>query len=216
MHALEHLRPELDAGLASFGLSVENLSEKLLDYLALLDKWNKAYNLTAVRDVQEMLIKHVLDSLAMHRFVESGTLADLGTGPGLPGIPLALAKPGLQVSLVESNGKKCRFLREAVRSLGLKNARVIESRAESVPESGQYHLITARALDRLAGIIEVGGHLLKPGGQLLAMKGVQPDEEIAELPPGWQLISSHKLQVPGLAGVRHLVVVASNPANPHN
>ena len=216
MHALEHLRPELNAGLAAFDLTDEILAEKLLDYLALLEKWNKAYNLTAVRDVHEMLIKHVPDSLAMHRFVESGTLADLGTGPGLPGIPLALAKPNLQVSLVESNGKKCRFLREAVRSLGLKNARVIESRAEAVPESGQYYLITARALDRLAGIIEVGGHLLKPGGQLLAMKGVQPDEEIAELSADWQFHSSHRLQVPGLAGERHLVIVASNPANPHN
>jgi 16S rRNA (guanine527-N7)-methyltransferase len=216
MHALEHLRPELNAGLAAFELNDGTLAEKLLNYLALLEKWNKAYNLTAVRDVHEMLIKHVLDSLAMHPYVESGTLADLGTGPGLPGIPLALAKPNLQVSLVESNGKKCRFLREAVRSLGLQNARVIESRAESVPESGYYDLITARALDRLAGIIEVGGHLLKPGGQLLAMKGVQPDEEIAELPVGWQFQSSHRLQVPGLAGERHLVIVASNPANPHN
>ena len=85
MHALEHLRPELNAGLAAFDLTDEILAEKLLDYLALLEKWNKAYNLTAVRDVHEMLIKHVLDSLAMHRFVESGTLADFGTGPGLPG-----------------------------------------------------------------------------------------------------------------------------------
>ena len=216
MHALEHLRPELNAGLAALDLNSDALSEKLLDYLQLLEKWNKAYNLTAVRDVHEMLIKHVLDSLAMHRFVESGSLADLGTGPGLPGIPLALAKPGLQVSLVESNGKKCRFLREALRVLNLGNARVIESRAEAVQESGQYDLITARALDRLSGIIEVGGHLLKPGGQLLAMKGVQPDEEIAELPAGWQFAGSHRLRVPGLAGERHLVIVASNPANPHN
>lgn len=216
MHTLEHLRPELNAGLAAFELADDTLAEKLLDYLALLDKWNKAYNLTAIRDVHEMLIKHVLDSLAMHRFVENGSLADLGAGAGLPGIPLALATPGLQVSLVESNGKKCRFLGEAVRSLGIKNARVIESRAEAVAESGQYDMITARALDRLTGIIEVGGHLLKPGGKLLAMKGVQPDEEIAELPAGWQFESSHPLLVPGLAGERHLVIVASSPSNPHN
>jgi 16S rRNA (guanine527-N7)-methyltransferase len=216
MHTLEHLRPELNAGLAEFGLNDETLSEKLLDYLALLDKWNKAYNLTAIRDVREMLVKHVLDSLAMHHFFEHGTLADLGTGPGLPGIPLALAKPGLQVSLVESNGKKARFMREALRSLGISNARVIESRAEVVPESGQYDLITARALDRLAGIIDVGGHLLKPGGKLLAMKGIQPDDEIAQLPAGWQFEGLHRLRVPGLAGERHLVVVASRPANPHN
>jgi 16S rRNA (guanine527-N7)-methyltransferase len=216
MHTLEHLRPELNAGLAEFGLSNDALAEKLLDYLALLDKWNKAYNLTAIRDVREMLVKHILDSLAMHRFVESGHLADLGTGPGLPGIPLALAKPNVQVSLVESNGKKTRFMREVLRALNIKNARVIESRAEAVAESGQYDLLTARALDRLAGIIEVGGHLLKPSGQLLAMKGLHPEDEIAQLPQNWCCQSVHSLQVPGLTGDRHMVIVARTPANPHN
>jgi 16S rRNA (guanine527-N7)-methyltransferase len=216
MHTLEHLRPELNAGLAQLGLSNDALAEKLLDYLALLDKWNKAYNLTAIRDVHDMLVKHILDSLAMHHFLESGRLADLGTGPGLPGIPLALAKPNLQVSLVESNGKKTRFMREVLRALNIKNARVIECRAEAVAESGQYDLLTARALDRLAGIIDVGGHLLKPGGQLLAMKGLNPEEEIAQLPENWCCQSVHTLQVPGLTGDRHLVIVARRPANPHN
>jgi 16S rRNA (guanine527-N7)-methyltransferase len=216
MHTLEHLRPELNAGLAALGLTNETLSEKLLDYLALLEKWNKAYNLTAVRDVREMLVKHVLDSLAMHPFVNSGSLADLGTGPGLPGIPLALAKPDLQVSLVESNGKKTRFMREVLRALQIKNARVIESRAEAVAESGQYDLLTARALDRLAGIIEVGGHLLKSEGKLLAMKGVRPEDEIAQLPENWSCQSVHALQVPGLTGDRHLVIVARTHVNPHN
>jgi len=113
----------------------------------------------------------------------------------------------LQVTLVESNGKKARFMREAVRQLGLGNARVAESRAEALDEPGAYDNLTARAMDTLAGIIEVGGHLLRPGGQLLAMKGVYPHDEIAQLPAGWQVLEVRPLQVPGLVGDRHLVVV---------
>ncbi|WP_295962185.1 16S rRNA (guanine(527)-N(7))-methyltransferase RsmG, partial [uncultured Xanthomonas sp.] len=123
------------------------------------------------------------------------------------GIPLAIARPQLRVTLVESNGKKARFLREAVRQLRLDNARVAESRAEALDEAGAYDLLTARALDTLAGIVAVGGHLLRPGGRLLAMKGVRPDEEIAALPPGWVAPTVHPLQVPGLGADRHLVVV---------
>ena len=204
------LQDELQRGLSTLGLDAATLAPPLLQYLALLDRWNRTYNLTAIRDPREMVTRHLLDSLAMHPFVERGTLADLGTGPGLPGIPLAIAKPDLQVTLVESNGKKARFLREAVRTLGLGNARVAESRAEAVDEPGAYDALTARALDVLSGIIEVGGHLLKPGGHLLAMKGLRPDEEIAALPAGWRLQDVHALAVPGLVGERHLVVVAKD------
>jgi len=207
MNPLAHLQPQLEAGLDALALPT-SLAPRLLDYLALLDRWNKAYNLTAIRDPREMLVKHLLDSLAMHPHVERGRLADLGTGPGLPGIPLAIAKPELQVALVESNGKKARFLREAVRQLQLGNARVLESRAEEVDEPGAFDLITARALDRLAGILAVGGHLLAAEGQLLAMKGPRVDEEVAELPAGWGLTAVHTLSVPGLDAERHLVVVS--------
>ena len=201
------LQDELQRGLSALGLDAAALAPPLLQYLALLDRWNRTYNLTAIRDPQQMVTRHLLDSLAMHPFVERGTLADLGTGPGLPGIPLAIAKPELQVTLVESNGKKARFLREAVRTLGLGNARVAESRAEALDEPGTYDALTARALDTLAGIIKVGGHLLKPGGHLLAMKGVRPDEEIIALPAGWTVAATHALSVPGLVGERHLVIV---------
>jgi 16S rRNA (guanine527-N7)-methyltransferase len=139
--------------------------------------------------------------------VAPGALADLGTGPGLPGIPLALARPDLQVTLVESLGKKCRFLREVVRQLKLENVRVVEARAEDVDEPGAYAQITARAMDTLAGIVAVGGHLLAPGGRLLAMKGQRPDAEIAALPAGWRAETVTPLRVPGLDGERHLVVV---------
>lgn len=213
MNPLAHLTPDLEAGLDALELPT-SLAPRLLDYLALLERWNHTYNLTAIRDPREMLTKHLLDSLAMARFVDNEQLADLGTGPGLPGIPLAIAKPGLRVALVESNGKKARFLREAVRVLTLGNARVLESRAEAVAEPGAFQVVTARALDRLAGIIAVGGHLLAPGGRLLAMKGVRPDDEIAELPPGWALSAIHTLRVPGLVGERHLIEVTRSTAEP--
>ncbi|HYG05298.1 MAG TPA: 16S rRNA (guanine(527)-N(7))-methyltransferase RsmG [Stenotrophomonas sp.] len=199
-------RNDLVRGLQAMGLEPA-FADPLWAYLALLARWNRTYNLTAIRDPREMVTRHLLDSLAMRPFIEHGTLADLGTGPGLPGIPLAITRPALRVTLVESNGKKARFLREAVRQLGLANARVAESRAEALDEPGAYDHLTARALDTLAGIIEVGGHLLKPGGTLLAMKGVHPREEMAALPAGWAAIAVHPLQVPGLDGERHLVEV---------
>ena len=205
--AASDLRAELHDGLVALALDPA-LAPPLLAYLALLERWNRTYNLTAIRDRREMIAKHVLDSLAMHPFVRGiGSLADLGTGAGLPGIPLALALPDLRVTLVESSGKKARFLREATRTLGIANARVAETRIEALDEAGRYDAITARALATLPLILELGGHLLKPGGQLLAMKGARPDDEIAALPPGWRLESVHPLTVPGLVAERHLLVV---------
>ncbi len=201
------LDDRLRQGLIALELPADRLAPPLLEYLALLQRWNRTYNLTAIRDPGEMITRHLLDSLAMQGFVTEGALLDLGTGPGLPGIPLAIAHPSLRVTLVESNGKKARFLREAVRQLRLDNARVAETRAEALDEPAAHDALTARALDTLGGIIEVGGHLLKPGGALYAMKGVRPDEEIAALPPGWGLESIHRLHVPELVGERHLVVI---------
>ena len=205
------LRPELEAGLAQLSLDPA-LAPPLLDYLALLARWNATYNLTAIRDPREMLAKHLLDSLAMQPFVrELRTLADLGTGPGLPGIPLAIATPGLQVTLVESNGKKARFLREAVRQLKLGNVQVAESRIEAFRPGHTFDAITARALATLPQILALGGHLPGPGGRLLAMKGTYPAEEIAALPAGWVLATSHPLVVPGLDAERHLVEIVRTP-----
>lgn len=206
MPASDDLAGELADGLRTLQLPA-SLAPPLLAYLDLLEHWNRAINLTAVRERGEMLRRHLLDSLAMQRYVDAGPLADLGAGPGLPGIPLAIADPNLSVTLVDSNGKMSRFQREAVRALGLANVRVLQARAENVAEPGAYRLLTARALDRLAGILAVGGHLLAPGGRLLALKGQRPDEEIAELPPGWTATAVHELTVPGLEGQRHLVEV---------
>ena len=209
--AIQDLAGELADGLAALRLSPA-LAAPLLAYLELLARWNRTYNLTSVRDPREMLRKHLLDSLAMSRYVDTGPLADLGAGPGLPGIPLAIADPQLQVTLVDSNSKMSRFQREAVRALGLGNVRVLQARAENVAEPGAFRLLTARALDRLAGIVAVGGHLLPPGGRLLAMKGQRPDEELAELPPGWTVTAIHALRVPGLDAERHLVEVTRGAA----
>jgi 16S rRNA (guanine527-N7)-methyltransferase len=205
------LRPMLESGLTALGLDPAH-APRLLAYLALLVRWNQAYNLTAIRDPREMVAKHLLDSLAMHPYVDGlvargGALADLGTGAGLPGIPLAIVKPGLRVTLVESAGKKARFMRQAIRELGLGDARVAESRIEALDEPGAYAAITARALATIPLILELGGHLLAPDGVLLAMKGVYPADELAQLPPAWALRASHPLRVPGLEAERHLVVV---------
>lgn len=211
-HALsDDLAPLLHAGLADLQLDPA-LETPLLEYLALLLRWNRTYNLTAVRDPREMVTKHLLDSLAMHPYVDGlarsgGALADLGTGAGLPGIPLAIAKPGLRVTLVESAGKKARFMREAVRQLKLVDVQVAESRIEALDMPGAFDAITARALATLPLLVEWGGPLLRPGGRLLAMKGVEPAEEIAALPAGWEVEAIHPLRVPGLPAQRHLVVV---------
>ena len=208
MTAGHDLDAPLRAGLAALALP-DRLAPPLLAYLDLLVRWNRAYNLTAVRDPGEMVPRHLLDSLAMQPHLGAiGTLADLGTGPGLPGIPLAIATPGLRVTLVESNGKKARFMREALRTLGLGNAEVAESRIEALDRPGQFAAITARALATLPQILALGGHLIAPDGVLLAMKGARPDEEIAALPPGWAVRGVQPLTVPGLDAERHLVTVA--------
>ena len=205
--ACASLEQRLHPGLDALGLARAH-SDALLAYLALLDRWNRTYNLTAIRDPGEMVDKHLLDSLAMHAHVAGvERLADLGTGAGLPGIPLAIVHPRLQVTLVESNGKKARFLREAVRRLGLDNAQVAESRIEQFDAPGRYDAITARALATLPLIVQLGGHLLGAQGRLLAMKGALPEDEIAALPAGWRVQDIHPLQVPGLGAERHLVVV---------
>jgi len=210
------LRQRLDDGLHALGLDLA-LATPLLDYLGLLLRWNRTYNLTAVREPREMVVRHLLDSLAMHPYVDAiaargGALADLGTGPGLPGIPLAIARPDLQVALVESNGKKARFLREVVRQLKLANVRVFDCRAEQVEEPGRYDCLSARALGSLAQLIAFGGHLLKPDGRLLAMKGQWPADELAVLPTGWVLERSRRLEVPEVEGERHLLVLKRETA----
>ena len=206
MAARDILQPQLEEGIAALGLQLPaDAVSRLLDYLTLLERWNAAYNLTAVRDPAEMVTRHLLDSLAILPFVQGATLADLGTGPGLPGIVLSIAAPGRQILLVDSNGKKVRFLREAIRSLKLDGVRAEQARVEDV--GGQFDCITARAFASLADMLAWGGHLLAPQGTWLAMKGKLPDDELAGIPDGFVVRATHELQVPGLPAERHLLVL---------
>ncbi|MHB1272417.1 MAG: 16S rRNA (guanine(527)-N(7))-methyltransferase RsmG [Rhodanobacter sp.] len=206
MTARAVLQARLEQGIAELGLTLPaEAVPRLLDYQALLERWNAAYNLTAVRDAAEMVTRHLLDSLAILPFVQGATLADLGTGPGLPGIPLAIAAPGREILLVDSNGKKVRFLREAIRSLKLDGVRAVQSRVEDV--QGQFDCITARAFASLADMLGWGGHLLAPGGVWLAMKGKLPDDELPGIPAGFDVRALQALTVPGLPAERHLLVL---------
>jgi 16S rRNA (guanine527-N7)-methyltransferase len=194
-------------GLAAMRLELPDESQaKLLAYLDLLAKWNRAYNLTAVRDPLEMVSRHLLDSLAALPFVHGDTVADLGSGAGLPGIPLAIARPDTAVTLIESNGKKARFLREAARALPLPNVTVQDARIQDV--AGPFETFTARAFACLADMLSWGGHLLAPQGRWLAMKGRIDPDEIAAVPDGFRVVAMHRLTVPGIKGERHLVELA--------
>jgi len=200
------LQALLLAGVAELGLALAPAqSERLLDYVELLARWNATYNLTAVRDVRQMVTRHLLDSLAIAPFVRGQSLVDLGTGPGLPGIPLALLAENRQVTLVDSNGKKTRFLREAVRVLALRNARVEQARAEDL--QGQYDCVVARAFASIADLLRFGGHLLAPDGVCLAMKGQLDRDEMLGLPAGFVIVESVPLTVPGLGAARHVVII---------
>lgn len=206
----EPLRQRLTSGLATLALPLPApIIERLLDYVDLLLRWNAAYNLTAVRDAGEMVTRHLLDSLAILPHVHGTRLADLGAGAGLPGIPLALARPFDDVLLVDSNGKKARFLREAVRRLDLPTTRVAEQRVQAV--EGQFDCITARAFATLADMLTWGGHLLAPEGRWLALKGRLAQDELDDLPAGFHIDSVHRLEVPGLDAERHLLVIKRIP-----
>ena len=199
------LQDDLVGGLATLGLDARALSRPLL-LTCLLDRWNRTYNLTAIRDHARW--SPATCSIPGHACLpRKRNLGRPRHRSGPAGHSAGAGPPGPAGHAGGKHGKKARFLREAVRNLGLSNARVAESRAEALQEPAAYDAITARALDSLAGIIKVGGHLLKPGGRLLAMKGVRPDEEIAALPAGWKLEAIHALVVPGLVGERHLVIV---------
>lgn len=200
------LQARLERGIAALGVQLPaGAVERLLGYQALLARWNATYNLTAIRDPGEMVSRHLVDSLAILPYVQGHTLADLGTGPGLPGIPLAIANPQRQVLLVDSNGKKVRFLREAIRSLKLENVRAVQSRVEEV--EGQFDCVTARAFASLEDMLAWGGHLLTKEGIWLAMKGKHPGEELPGVPAGFQVRAIHTLTVPEVGGERHLVVL---------
>lgn len=179
----------------------------MLAYLDLLAKWNRVYNLTAVRDREHMVTQHLLDSLAVVPHLPGATLLDVGSGAGLPGIPIAIAAPDRSVTLLESNQKKTAFLQQAVAELGLANARVCRERIETWHTASRFDVIVSRAFADLATFVAAAGRLLAPGGLLAAMKGSYPQAELARLPDGFRTRLVRQLAVPGLAAARHLVLV---------
>lgn len=206
----------LHEGIAQLGCVLPaTAEERLCAYLALLVKWNRVYNLTAVREEQRMVTHHLLDSLAvLPHLGDPAALADIGSGAGLPGIPLAIARPQMAVALVESNGKKASFLQQVKIELGLGNVTVHCQRAEDFRPAQPFAAITSRAFSELGKFVALAGHLLAPGGRLLAMKGTHPQAEIGQLPGGWQVAQSLPLVVPGLDAQRHLVIIENNQGNP--
>jgi 16S rRNA (guanine527-N7)-methyltransferase len=175
---------------------------RLVDELELA---NAQFNLTAIRDRQGMLLKHVLDSLTLQPFVRGERIADVGTGAGFPGLALAIVNPAHHVTLIESVGKKARYVEQTVARLQLGNVEVVNGRAESYRPARLFDTVTARALAPLADFVAFAGHLCAPGGRLLAMKGRRPDQEISALPKSFRMVAVHELAVPGLPDQRHLV-----------
>ncbi|MGV0997809.1 MAG: 16S rRNA (guanine(527)-N(7))-methyltransferase RsmG [Fluviibacter sp.] len=203
----------LIAGAQQMGVDLTGeQANKLLDYLDLLQKWNKAYNLTAVRDRSAMLTQHLLDSLSIVPHLPPGDLLDVGSGGGLPGIPLAILQPERSITLIDTVGKKVAFLKQAAMTLGLKNLQAVSDRIESwVPpaqHAAGFRVITARAYATLQTLVGQTARLLAPNGGWFAMKGVFPDAEMAELTSDVSVRAVIPLDVPGLGAERHLVLLA--------
>lgn len=199
---------KLAEGITQLGLSLSPKTQKtLLDFLALLEKWNRVYNLTAVRDRADMVSHHLLDCLAIVPHIRAARILDVGSGGGFPGIPLALALPEAQVTLLDSNQNKAAFLRQALIELAIGNATVECARVEDWRSDRPFDLVVSRAFSDLEDFVSCCGHLVAPGGALGAMKGAYPREELGRLPRGFRLRADHALSVPGLDAARHLLLI---------
>jgi 16S rRNA (guanine527-N7)-methyltransferase len=196
-------------GLETLGLPlVDEQIHTLFAYLALLQQWNHAYNLTAIRDPVMMVTHHLLDSLSIATRVKGMRIIDVGTGPGLPGIPLAICFPERQFTLLDSNGKKTRFLFQVKTTLGLGNVQQLQSRAEAYRPEQPFDAVISRAFTSLAVMTETCEHLLSKHGRFYAMKGQFPEQELSELPKHYNVVDTHRLVVPGIEGHRHLIEIA--------
>lgn len=196
----------LSTGLAELGLPA-SLNEPLLDYLRLLDKWSGAYNLTAVREPAAMVTHHLLDSLAVRPWLKGPRVIDVGSGAGIPGIPLALACPELVFVLLDSNAKKTRFITQAMLELKLPNVSVARARSEDFQPAQRFDTVISRAFASLAQMVEMTQHLCAPDGLFVAMKGVHPREELSALPAQIKVEGVEPLNVPGLNAERHAVLL---------
>lgn len=203
------LEAQIAEGIAAMGLEVPaSTTGTFAKYLELIAKWNRVHNLTAVRETDQMVVLHLLDSLSLLPHLgEAKTLLDVGSGPGLPGIPVAIARPGLAVTLLDSNHKKCTFLRQAKTELAIANVEVACERVEHWKTAQRFDVVVSRAFSELADFVVQAQHLVAPGGHLIAMKGVHPFEEIARVPASHKVARVLELEVPHLEAKRHLVFV---------
>jgi 16S rRNA (guanine527-N7)-methyltransferase len=200
------LAQQLAQGVKELGIALPAAAqERMLQYLALLQKWNRVYNFTAVRESQRMVSEHLLDCLAVTPYIGKNRILDVGSGAGLPGIPLALAMADARVTVLDSNHKKAAFLQQAVTELKLANVAIACERVESWKPAAPFEVVISRAFSDLGEFVALAGRHVAAGGYLAAMKGVHPYDEIAQLPQGWRVQEVLPVAVPGLRAQRHLV-----------
>ena len=203
------LATQIAEGLAAMGVDLPGAArERLEQHLNLIARWNRVHNLTAVRETEQMVVLHLLDSLSVLPYLESAaSVLDVGTGPGLPGVPIAIARPDARVTLLDSSHKKCAFLQQAKTELGLANVEVVRDRVENWKPAQKFDAVVSRAFSDLADFVAQAQHLVAPGGSLIAMKGVYPFDEIARVPASHRVARVLELHVPTLDAKRHLVFV---------
>jgi 16S rRNA (guanine527-N7)-methyltransferase len=210
-------RETLIAGARAIGLQLDApQTDKLLMLVDELERANAQFNLTAIRDRPGMLAKHILDSLTLQPYLRGERCADVGTGAGFPGLPLAVVNPQRRFTLIEATGKKSRFVQQTAERLACANVQVVNARAESYRPFELFDTVVARALSSLADFVAYAGHLCAPTGRLLAMKGRRPDEEISAVPKTFRVLAVHRLMVPGLPDQRHLVEIVPVPLRTRN
>ena len=200
-------RAKLASGAAALGIEIDDSAQHaLLSYLALLKRWNKVYNLTAIKGDENMLTRHLLDSLSVVSALQGSSVIDIGSGAGLPGVPVAIAMPDMQVTLLDSNAKRCRFLRQVQAQLKLVNLSVVQKRAEEYQPAEKFDNLLSRAFSSLQVFISSSAHLLAEGGQFIAMKGAWPGDESVQPANAYRINEVVKIMVPGLPEQRHLVI----------
>jgi 16S rRNA (guanine527-N7)-methyltransferase len=204
----DDIRQRLEAGLAAMGIVPDSsLTASLLNFLTLLQTWNRAYNLTSITELDDMVIRHILDSASARSYLAGTAILDVGTGAGLPGIPLSLLEPTRAFTLLDSVGKRIRFLRQVATELKIANVTLIQARLEDWRAGRLFDTIICRAFGSLADFAQPCDRLLAAGGRLVAMKGRYPADEIAALPRSWRMSAGGRVQVPGLDAERHIVVL---------